>query len=218
MDEQVDEFVSFTAASEAVARGFLQMSGGDVMQAVQLFYEHPELQSSVGAEPSSSSRPAPGRVPASASATPASIPGANRTNAIAIDSDDDDAQMLGSDLDDDGDNDDGDTEHIDAIRRAQEEEDARLAQQMQEDLYKQVPADEDGVRAPIARTTETLVAPTYGGPSDLAFDDEVDGQSRGGVAEMERRRRNFMQQQRRCSWLPCAPPGPKTDNCRQLVF
>ena len=187
MDEAVEQFVSFTAASDPVARGFLEMSGGDVMQAVQLFYEHPDLQSSLDAASS-----LPVSCPQTAAAAGGSETSQNRP--ITVDSDSDrDIDVAGSD-----DLNAGDHDHhseIVAIRRAQEEEDARLAREMQEDLYKQSSADGQGVRAPIARTTETLVAPSYGGSSHVAYgddDEEIDRR----MAEMERRRRQLEQLQR----------------------
>ena len=188
MDEAVEQFVSFTAASEPVARGFLEMSGGDVMQAVQLFYEHPDLQSSLDAAPS-----LPASCPPAAAAAGGS--GTSQNRPITVDSDSDTGiNVAGSEDSNAGDHD----EHpeIVAIRRAQEEEDARLAREMQEDLYKQSPADGQGVRAPIARTTETLVAPSYSGSSHMAYGDGDDEEVDRRMAEMERRRRQLEQLQR----------------------
>lgn len=193
MDNEIGQFVAFTAAPEATARGFLEMTNGDVMQAVQLFFDQPELQTSIAAASS-----APQSAPfAPAVAVPTSS-GRDRNNAITINSDDDDDDVQMLDSDDGRDDEEATVEHrseFAAIRQAQEEEDARLAQQMQEDLYKQAPVDEHGVRAPIARTTETLVEPAYGGPAAMGYDED-DDEIRQRLAEMERRRRNMQQQQR----------------------
>lgn len=61
-----------------------------------------------------------------------------------------------------------------AATLAQEEEDAAMAKRLQEELYRDShgagAAGDDGVRAPIARTTETLVAPD---PTWAGGDDEM---------------------------------------------
>ena len=47
MDEEVAQFLSITGAdSERVARGYLEISGNDAQQAIQLYFESPELASS----------------------------------------------------------------------------------------------------------------------------------------------------------------------------
>lgn len=200
MSDEVENFVGITGATHNVARDFLQMSDGDLTQAVQLYFEHPELLSTIGAN--SSAAP-------SQSAAPPSVrraaTGSSRNNAITIDSDEGDINMADSDEELNWGNDE-DPEVV-AIRQAQEQEDARLAQQMQDEIYKQEPMDEDGVRAPIQRITETLVAPSYGGPSQLGDDDDDEYQQR--FAEMERQRRRLEQQQR--ARQPHRPPPSMWD-------
>lgn len=175
-DEDIATFVGITASSEEVARGFIEIANNDVMQAVTLFFENPDLQSSFAAPaPASSSaaaRPAAGGA-SSASRTQGISSRPGEVEVIQIDSDDD--IPIGSD-DDEGAN-------ARAIARsAQEDEDAAMAQRLQEEMYGGGgPAaaggavDEDGVRAPIGRTTETLVAPSYagGGMMDDDLDDQI---------------------------------------------
>lgn len=154
MDADVASFMSVTGVdSEQVARSYLAVAGGDSMQAIQLFFEEPDLQASfVGQASASTSAPA-------ASSSRARTNPAGREDAqgvIHIDSDDDDVPMSGTEV---GDPDDGDDDVAAVARAAQEEEDAAMARRLQDDMYSQDPGSIDGVRAPMARTTETLVAP-----------------------------------------------------------
>lgn len=160
--EAISTFSGITGASPEVAQGFLSLTGNDVERAIELFFENPELASSV-------------QTGVPASAPPASAP--SRSNIaredsrgiIHIDSDDDDVMQLS---DDDVDRDDDDrATAAQAAALAQEEEDAAMAKRLQEELYGENPGSgsgagagaglmgDDDVRAPIARTTETLVAP-----------------------------------------------------------
>ncbi len=56
-------------------------------------------------------------------------------------------------------------------RTAQEEEDAAMAKRLQEEMYAEPSGSaggSDDVRAPISRTTEVLVEPSYGGYDDFS--------------------------------------------------
>ncbi|RWA14309.1 hypothetical protein EKO27_g778 [Xylaria grammica] len=156
MDEDVDTFMMVTGVhSQQVARGYLQISGGQLDQAIQTFYDNPELQSSFNAAPSAPSAPTTSshQQDSSSRARSSGLTGrADSREVIQIDSDEDDVQMI-----DDDDND----EDVAAIaRNAQEEEDAAMARRLQEELYGSGSgAVDDGVRAPIAQTTETLAGP-----------------------------------------------------------
>ncbi|KAI3342876.1 hypothetical protein F4824DRAFT_122744 [Ustulina deusta] len=163
MDESVEAFMMVTGVdSPDVARGYLQISGGDPAQAIQTFYDNPELQSSFDAAPSAPSAPS---APTSSSrhrdsssrARSSGLAGrADSRHVIHIDSDDDDDDIPMVDDDDDDDNED-----VAAVaRNAQEEEDAAMARRLQEELYGSGSgAADDGIRAPIAQTTETLAGP-----------------------------------------------------------
>lgn len=105
-----------------------------------------------------------------------------------IDSDDDDDFRM---LDDDGDG--GDVASI--ARNAQEEEDAAMARRLQEELYGSGPgsgAVDDGVRAPIAQTIETLAGP------DLAWAMEEDRED----TVLEQLRARQARQRRQSKLLP----------------
>lgn len=187
MDEEIANFVAITGTSDDVARGFIELAGGDYERAVALFFESPELASSIGAGVSTT-------VPAATSTTRA----AGRSNragredasgVIHIDDDDDDDYM---EVDNDFDSDDNDAVAAShAANMAQEEEDAAMAKRLQEELYQQGSgsggAAVDEVRAPIGRTTETLIAPN----PTWADDDEDNSEMQAAFLEQLRRRRNM---------------------------
>ncbi|KAI3329015.1 hypothetical protein HD806DRAFT_519341 [Xylariaceae sp. AK1471] len=162
MDDEIGMFKMVTdVKSDSVARGYLQIAGGNAGQAIQMFFDQPELQSSFDAPPSAPT--ASSRQPASSSRVHTGRE--DSSGVIHLDSDDDDVPMT---------DDDGDDEDVVAIARtAQEEEDAAMARRLQEELYGSGSgAAEDGVRAPIAQTTETLAGPGISwGPMD---DDDRD--------------------------------------------
>ncbi|KAG5989982.1 hypothetical protein E4U43_004391 [Claviceps pusilla] len=188
MDEAISTFVAITGATPEVGRGFIQLANGDFERAVGLYFENPELASGVGAEVSSES--------ASTSANPRStVP--RRSNLgredtggvihISDDDDDDGDAVMGDDTEVDSDDENQRAAVQHAAAMAQEEEDAAMAKRLQEELYSGGPggpAGEDGVRAPIARTTETLVAP---GPN---WDGSTDEASTQRLLEHLRSRRH----------------------------
>lgn len=151
-DEAIDTFTSFTGESAAVARRYLEMTDNNAQQAIQLFFDSPDLASAMDQAPETT------------------IPSAtHRQSSSARQPREDDQGVIHIDSDDDGDMDiDRNDEHEQAAaisRAADTEEDEAIARRMQEELY--ATADTDGVRAPIARTTETLV----GGDGDWPPDD-----------------------------------------------
>lgn len=154
-------FGAITGASPEVARSFLEMTNGNFERAIELFYENPDLATGVGVGLSSATtttQPQP--------ASRSNLGRQDSAGVIHIDSDDDDMQLDNdSDQDDDDDENDARAAAAQAAALAQEEEDAAMAKRLQEELYQENQgsgAGGDDVRAPIARTTETLVAP--GGP------------------------------------------------------
>ncbi|KAF9873948.1 UBX domain-containing protein [Colletotrichum karsti] len=176
MDGDISNFVAITAASPEVARGFLEMANNNLEAAIQLFFENPDIQNSFNAAPAASSSAAP-PVPAS---TRPNIGRQDNSGVIHLDSDDDEDTAMYDDDDglfvkDDFKDDDevaARAAEVDAhaqataiAQKAQEEEDAAMAQRLQEELYGSGAgggaggggAAHDEVRSPIARTTETLV-------------------------------------------------------------
>lgn len=192
MDEDVVQFMAITGVeSEQVARGFLEISNGDAGQAIQLFFESPELGASFSnpaqQQQQQQQAPAPSAAAAASSGGRRGLTGReDARGVITIDSDDDDDVEM-SQADDDNiiipdDDDEDDEENVVAVARAaQEEDDAAMARKLQDEMYAQDPASVEGVRAPMGRTTETLVAPD---PSWGLEDDRE-----AAVLEQLRRRR-----------------------------
>lgn len=163
MDEKISNFAAISGASPEVARSFLEMTNGDLERAIELFFENPDLATGVGAGLSnaaaSTSRPQP--------APTSNIGRQDSAGIIHIDSDDDDDMQLDEDSDPEVEN--AQAAAVQAAALAQEEEDAAMAKRLQEELYSEnhgSGAGQDDVRAPIARTTETLVAPGWGGADE----------------------------------------------------
>ncbi|KAL7942507.1 hypothetical protein V8C42DRAFT_331193 [Trichoderma barbatum] len=155
MDESINHFVSITGASVDVARGFLEITGGDYQRAIELYFESPDLVGagvSHDAPAAPTSRPAPARV---------NIGREDASGVIHINSDDDDDDAdMDFDNDDFNDNEDDERAAVaQAAALAQEEEDAAMAKRLQAEMYQESGSASGDVRAPIARTTETLVAP-----------------------------------------------------------
>ncbi|CAM1511874.1 Fc.00g093870.m01.CDS01 [Cosmosporella sp. VM-42] len=180
MEDNISTFTAITGASPDVARSFLEMTAGNFERAIELFYENPDLASGVGAG-LSSNPPASHLEPASRS----NFGRQDATGVIHIDSDEDEDMQFDDDSDPEAENDAAVAAHAAAL--AQEEEDMAIAKRLQEELYQEnhgagSGTGGDDVRAPIARTTETLIAP---GPSWAGGDDGVES----AILEQLRQRR-----------------------------
>jgi hypothetical protein len=155
MDDGVDAFMAFTGATVDVARRYLGLTENNSEQAIQLFFDSPELASGLDQQPQPSEPPIPTSTRPQAGATSAGRGGSQ--GVTQIDSDDDENM----DIDDD---DEAASRAAAAAQAADYEDDEAIARRMQEELYAGGDAssgyDADGVRAPIGRVTETLV----GGP------------------------------------------------------
>lgn len=154
MDESVDTFTAFTGASPDIARRYLGMTDNNPEQAIQLFFDSPDLASGIGGASSSTGPP----IPSSSRPAPRSSSVGRQDAQPVVD--------LDSDQDMEIDEDDEDAVAARAARHAELEEDAAMARRMQEELYTGGDSsggfDADGVRAPMARTTETLVGGAEG--------------------------------------------------------
>lgn len=176
-DDPVAQFMSITGANDTVAAGCLGMTENDVMAAVNLFFENPEIASSFSAQNPSAAAASSSTAPTSRAQGTSSSRSLGREDdrgVIHIDDDDDDDEPIQIDDDDDVN---------DLQRIAQESDDAAMARRLQEEMYGGggAPAPDD-VRAPIARTTETLVAPSgYGAP--------IDDDGFGGLEQLRRQTR-----------------------------
>ena len=134
MDELIANFTAITSADPTRAQQYLSLTDGNLEQAIQLYFD------SDGADM--------GATPAAAAAQAPTTGSASRTGytegpggLVTIDDDDDDNQVDSS------------------VRHGQAyEDDEAIARRMQEDMYSQGEQEQE-VRAPMARTTETLVGP-----------------------------------------------------------
>ena len=164
MDDDIAQFTSITGATPERARQYLTLSDNNLEQAIQLFFETGGAD--MGGDMPSQSAPQASR--------PAAGYRENEDGTVTIDSDDDDVVM------------DTDTAARGAASHFHStEDDEAMARRLQEEAYGSgAGGDFDEVRAPMARTTETLVGPdaNWGGPDDM----------RAAVAEqmMARQRRS----------------------------
>lgn len=153
-------FVNVTGATPDVARRYLEMTENNTEHAIQLFFDSPDLASTVGQRPQVSAPPV---LSATHPQRATSSSRQNERTVVPVDSDED---MV---IDDD----EQAASRARAVGQAADyEDDEAMARRMQEELYAGGDAagghDADGVRAPMQRTTETLV----GGPGgDYGHDD-----------------------------------------------
>jgi hypothetical protein len=162
-EADIESFMGITGANHTAAEHMLELCGSELEQAIQLWFTDEDLQRSLSNVGSSTAAAA-----ATASASRGNQPNRSRVGredahgVIHIDSDDD-VPMTEDETDAD--------QAANIARLAQEEEDEAMAKRMQEELYGQGGGggqgeEEEGVRAPMARTTETLLGPTYGEEDD----------------------------------------------------
>ncbi|TPX16163.1 uncharacterized protein E0L32_004158 [Thyridium curvatum] len=205
-DDAIASFMDITGADENVARTVLGMTDGDLSQACTLYFDNPDIASTVR-----QAAPAPSASQPQQTATGRARAGReDASGVIHIDSEDegdDDVEMI-------NDSDDDRAAVAEAARLAQEDEDAAMARRLQEELYSSGGAGgqrgaEDDVRAPLARTTETLVAPTYGMSNDEDMHDALLNQLRQRRQQRQAAPRNPFAQS---IWndpdaAPLAPPS-----------
>ncbi|KAG4435890.1 hypothetical protein IFR05_008621 [Cadophora sp. M221] len=161
MEENIDHFMAFTGATAEIASRYLGLTENDAQQAIQLYFDSPDLATGVDQIPQASAPPVP-------TATRPDTGTQSSRRPDPADSDNED--LMDMDYDDGSDD---EASRAAAIGRAAEiEDDEAMARRMQEEMYAGGDVsggfDADGVRAPIGRRTETLV----GGPGgDWAPDD-----------------------------------------------
>lgn len=162
MDDAVGNFCAITGATPQVARHFLSIADGDPSQAIQLFFDSPDLASAA-----TESAPEAPPLPAASTRPPARNATAGREDehgVVHLDSDNDDIVM--DDADDDSfmsTNTPPPATSATVPQNSAYEDDEAMARRLQEEMYAGGDMGEDygadDVRAPIARTTETLVGP-----------------------------------------------------------
>lgn len=141
MEEDILNFVSITSADPQKAAQYLQLADNNLEQAIQLYFDSPNLDVGSGSSVAQPSANAP----------------SNAHNPISIDSDEDMSDFDAPES---------------APRAAPHtggnmEDDEAMARRLQEEMYGAMGPEGD-VRAPLARTTETLVGgPDSYDPGDL---------------------------------------------------
>lgn len=172
MDEAIAQVVSITACSPEIARQYVQLADTDVNQAVQLFFENG------GADLAGGTSSAPAPAPA-----PPSQPSSSRLSGAG---DAHDPIDLG---DDDNISDDNDPE-VTGYRPRQQasaevNDDEAMARRLQEQMYGG--SEEDAIRAPIARQSDTLLGP---GSAPAGFgESQLDDAIQERMQAMQQRRR-----------------------------
>lgn len=147
MDEEaVLSFVSIMGANPQKATQYLRLADNNLEQAIQLFFDSPNLD--VGDGPTSTTTTAP----------------SNADNPITVDSDEEMSDF--------------DTGATSRLHRSDVEDDAAMARRLQEEMYGQP----EEVRAPMARTTETLVGPGSNWGPGNGDEEDVDAQVREQMA------------------------------------
>ncbi len=159
-EETVTNFMALTDANEHVARSFLEVTNGDLAQAAELFFESPEMVTTFN-QASASRAHDPPRLPEARPATQPTYGVHARPSDDARDGHTPIQIESDSEFEDDiFDNESAAVQAETVARSAQEEEDAAMAKRLQEELYAEptTTTAADGIRAPMGRTTETLVA------------------------------------------------------------
>ncbi|KAH7062063.1 hypothetical protein B0J12DRAFT_224833 [Macrophomina phaseolina] len=137
MDENIASFTSITGADPQRAAQYLQLTDNNLEQAIQLFFDSPNLDLS-------------GDVANTSSYTT----GVRAEEPISIASDDDDDDVIA-------------TSESGRPAAHNVEDDEAMARRLQEEMYGATGSTgESEVRAPMARTTETLVGPGGGYDED----------------------------------------------------
>lgn len=151
MDEQILEFIGITAASPQKAESYLRVADFDINQAVQLFFDMD------GADMEAAPATAPATAPAVPQLPPRQEAGGSGHEPIDVgELEDDDLReaIIASD----------DVPRSTGVPGAAYEDDEAMARRLQEEAYREnggAATDPDGVRAPIAKTRETLVGGDY---------------------------------------------------------
>ena len=171
MEEDLEaQFTAVTAASSNVARQYLRLGGNDLEQAIQLFFAN----DGADLEPAGANQAPP--VPATSTRPPGHPQGyTDAAGVVHLDSEgENDAEHTGADEVEMANSDR--TPHHEALAAEDHpvDDDEALARRLQEEDYGSyeggaggsVPVDEHGYRAPIARTTQTLVGPDSFDPSN----------------------------------------------------
>ena len=184
MGDAINQFIAITDVSPDKARQYLNISDNNIERAVELFFETGGVDLIEATQPQTSTSTTNEPPPVS---PPQARPGRSGDDIIDLDSDEelnDLTEGQGS----------ASAGAANAFVPPTHESDEAMARRLQEEMYGQAgvgDVDADGYRAPIARTTETLVGPD---PYDLNDEDEM----RAAVLEQLQRREVLRQSKTSC--------------------
>ena len=173
-DHAIAQFVSFTSSSPARADQYLRLTDGDVQQAIDLFFANDGNDAFGSSEPAHQSSP-PQSTPQQAQPSTARHGYEDRDGVVHIDSD---SEYSGNELPPNRES----RTAIPSVRSSPNahvpvrsaaphvpgsndlDQDEAMARRLQEEFYGSAIATNelgsDGIRAPMGRTTETLVGPS----------------------------------------------------------
>ncbi|KAF2730428.1 hypothetical protein EJ04DRAFT_515286 [Polyplosphaeria fusca] len=136
MEEEIANFVAITGCEPQKATQYLQLTDNNLEQAIQLYFDSPNLDFGHDA----TSQPPPAARPSTNTAA----------NPISVDSDEEMSDFdAGVGLE----------TSTPPVIQPNVEDDEAMARRLQEEMYGDMGGGEAEVRAPMARTTETLVGP-----------------------------------------------------------
>ncbi|KAL8936376.1 MAG: hypothetical protein Q9216_004966 [Gyalolechia sp. 2 TL-2023] len=182
-DEALAQFASITGTKPETARQYLGFTDNDVQQAIELFFanEGADLEATPASNPPSSSNPPP--IPDPSTRPLATSRGRRDSDGIVhvdSDSDSDSRENPNPPIEDSGRRQPARAARTSSALHSSTQpnqqasgrfdDDEAFARQLQQEMYGEAGmdsvVDQEGVRAPIARTTETLVGPDSFDPSD----------------------------------------------------
>jgi hypothetical protein len=191
MDDLVAQFSAITDADAGKAASYLRLTDGNLEQAIQLYFEDPNL--AVDAPPAS--QPAAQTPPRASRPAPRSRTYAEDESGVVYIPDDSEEE-----LDDDEDEEMGGAPDAAAAPAASHQpqhpafgsatdDDEAIARRLQEEMYSAAGRGQEDVRAPMSRTTETLVGPgaaSWGDEDDMVAAQMATRQARRQHASRER--------------------------------
>jgi len=166
MDDTIAQFTAITSADPQRARQYLTLTDNNLEQAIQLYFDSDGADMGAAVPQASAPRPVVGSARSGYTE--------NQDGTVTIDSDDE--------MDDDG----GATPSARPIPASAYEDDEAMARRLQEEAYGAGGPPGEEVRAPMARTAETLVGPNvqWGAAND---DDEMRAAIAEQIANRQRR-------------------------------
>ncbi|KAL8865923.1 MAG: hypothetical protein Q9174_006608 [Haloplaca sp. 1 TL-2023] len=187
MDDALAQFVSITGTKPETAQQYLSLTDGDVQQAIELFFVNDSAESAVPVSSTQAASSYPPPIPdPSTRPVPTRRSRQDSDGIVHIDSDESDpdySEATSHRRSDSAKRQAGQSERVGSLLNTQSiatppirpsttgvEDDEAFARQLQQEMYGEAgigdPMNPEGIRAPIARTTQTLVGPDSFDPDD----------------------------------------------------